>query len=146
MRIHHIIILLLSMSLFSCMDNIGMKPNANIVSRGNQNLAFWVCVTADATKDDTFYLNEFKKYRSNDLNVILVNTGKDSIFIDHLVELAESEGLEVHTALGIPSMNSDELTKAIEQAKKNGTKRVFFFDEATLTQEQFKIIKASKTE
>ena len=105
-----------------------------------------MCVTADANKSDTFYLNEFKKYRSNDLNVILVNTGTDSIFLDHLVELAESEGLEVHTALGIPSMNADKLEEAIEQAKKNGTKRAFFFDQTTLTNEQFKVIKASQSE
>lgn len=146
MRIYHIIILLLSISLVSCMDNIGMKPNANIASKGDKDIAYWVCVTADAKKGDTFYLNEFKKYRSNDLNVILVNSGTDSIFVDHLVELAESEGLEVHTAHGISEMNADELEDAIEQAKKNGTKRAFFFDQTILTDEQFKVIKASQSE
>ena len=146
MRIYQMIILLLSIFLVSCMDNIGMKPNTHITSKGEKNIAYWVCVTADANKSDTFYLNEFKKYRSNDLNVILVNTGTDSIFLDHLVELAESEGLEVHTALGIPSMNADKLEEAIEQAKKNGTKRAFFFDQTTLTNEQFKVIKASQSE
>ena len=146
MRICYIIILLLSVFLVSCMDNIGMKPNANITSKGDKDIAYWVCVTADAKKGDTFYLNEFKKYRTNDLNVILVNASTDSIFLDHLVELAESEGLEVHTALGIPAMNADKLEEAIEQAKKNGTKRAFFFDQTTLTNEQFKVIKASQSE
>ena len=83
---------------------------------------------------------------SNSLSVILVNINADSIFLNHLVDLAESEGLEVHTALGIPEMNADELEQAIEQAKKNGTKKAFFFNETTLKEEHFKVIKASETE
>ena len=75
----------------------------------------------------------------------MVNSGTDSLFVDHLVALAEEEGLEVHTALGIPEMDIDDLEKAIEQAKKNGTKRAFFFNEATLTKEQFQVIKTSQS-
>ncbi|MER3375060.1 MAG: hypothetical protein RIM83_10535 [Allomuricauda sp.] len=146
MRIHQIVLLLLSLFTISCMDNIGMKPNANRVPKADKDIAYWVCVTADPKKDDAFYLNEFKKYRSNSLSVILVNINADSIFLNHLVDLAESEGLEVHTALGIPEMNADELEQAIEQAKKNGTKKAFFFNETTLKEEHFKVIKASETE
>lgn len=115
------------------MDNIGLKPNAKIVGKGEKELAYWVCISADSSKKDAYYIEEFKKYKSQGLHIILVENGKDSVFVEHLVVLAETEGVEVHTAFNVPNMNPDTLNEAIEQAKKNGAEKAIFFDQAALS-------------
>ncbi|MFC4220563.1 hypothetical protein [Flagellimonas marina] len=132
MRGFHVILLLLSTSLFSCMDNIGMKPNAKIVAKGGNDFVYWVCIAVDSEKETDAYIEEFKRYRSNGLNIILVNNNEDSVFLNHLIARAETEDLEVHTAHNVSEMTSDKLSEAVEQAKKNGTKKAFFFDYSVL--------------
>ncbi len=51
---------------------------------------------------------------------------------------------ELHTGIYVPPLSAEDLKKAIEQAKANGAKGVAFFDGPAITDEQFKVIKASK--
>jgi len=51
---------------------------------------------------------------------------------------------ELHTGLYTPRLTAEDLGTAIEYAKDNGAKGVAFFDDYTLSDEQFEVIKNSK--
>ena len=52
--------------------------------------------------------------------------------------------VELHTGLYTPKLPPADLKVAIKEAKDNGAKGVAFFDDYTLTEEQFEVIKNSK--
>ena len=56
----------------------------------------------------------------------------------------EGKSTELHTGLYTPKLSNSDLKIAIKEAKDNGAKGVAFFDDYTLTDEQFEIIKNSK--
>lgn len=56
----------------------------------------------------------------------------------------EGKPTELYTGLYTPKLSNADLNKAIQLAKDNGAKGVAFFDDFTLSDEQFEIIKASK--
>ena len=60
------------------------------------------------------------------------------------IEDLEGSPTELHTGLYTPKLSDADLKEAIQLAKDNGAKGVAFFDDYTLSNEQFEIIKASK--
>ncbi|WP_299666592.1 family 10 glycosylhydrolase [uncultured Polaribacter sp.] len=56
----------------------------------------------------------------------------------------EKKPIELHTGLYTPKLTAQDLKKAIQYAKDNGAKGVAFFDDYTMTEEQFNVIKNSK--
>ena len=50
----------------------------------------------------------------------------------------------MHTGLYTPKLTPEDLATAIQFAKDNGAKGVAFFDDYSMTDEQFSIIKNSK--
>ncbi|WP_406683800.1 family 10 glycosylhydrolase [Seonamhaeicola sp. MEBiC1930] len=52
--------------------------------------------------------------------------------------------VELHTGLYTPKLTPEDLKVAIKEARDNGAKGVAFFDDYTLTEEQFEVIKNSK--
>ncbi len=56
----------------------------------------------------------------------------------------EGKPTEVHTGLYTPKLTPEDLATAIQFAKDNGAKGVAFFDDYSMTDEQFSIIKNSK--
>ncbi len=57
---------------------------------------FWTWFTANETKTDVFYIEEFKKYRNSGFDAVLINTGTDAELLRRVAPLAKNEGLEVH--------------------------------------------------
>ncbi|TPN83452.1 putative glycoside hydrolase [Aquimarina algicola] len=53
--------------------------------------------------------------------------------------------VELHTGIYLPPMSPEEVSIAIQLAKDNGASGVSFFDGHAITDEQFKAIKASKS-
>lgn len=51
---------------------------------------------------------------------------------------------ELHTGIFVPPMTAEDVGQAIELAKENGAKGISFFDGGALTDEQLRVIKASK--
>lgn len=60
------------------------------------------------------------------------------------VQDLEGKEVDLHTGLYTPKLSPEDLKTAIQFAKDNGASGVAFFDDYTLTDEQFEIIKASK--
>ncbi|WP_109302383.1 family 10 glycosylhydrolase [Aquimarina sp. AU474] len=57
---------------------------------------YWTWITADLSKPDVEYIEEFKKYKKNGIDAVLINTFADPEILKNLTELAVKEGLEVH--------------------------------------------------
>src|SRR5690606_22251485 len=66
MKTRTILVGILSLSLFSCLDNIGQKTaNTNLeISQLEEEMDFkyWTWITADPDRDDASYRDEFEKY------------------------------------------------------------------------------------
>lgn len=56
----------------------------------------------------------------------------------------EGRSTELHTGLYTPKLSPEDLKSAIQYVKDNGASGVSFFDDYTLTDEQFEVIKTSK--
>ncbi len=99
MKIRAIVLLFMALSTVSCLDNIGIKPNTNAgptQAKEEGDFKFWTWITADPKRDDASYVEEFKKYKDNGLDAVLINTNADPVLLDRLAPLAKGEGLEVH--------------------------------------------------
>lgn len=60
------------------------------------------------------------------------------------VDDLEGRATELHTGLYTPKLSNADLKKAIQMAKDNGAAGVAFFDDYSMSEEQFEIIKNSK--
>lgn len=61
-----------------------------------KDFKFWTWITANAERTDSSYTAEFKKYKENGLDAVLINTNGDPELLGKLTPLAKEEGLEVH--------------------------------------------------
>ena len=96
--------LLVAFSTISCLDNM-QKANANTAeasegteseTNADSDFKYWTWITADASRTDESYTEEFKKYKENGLDAVLINTDTDPELLSRLTPLAKAEGLEVH--------------------------------------------------
>ncbi len=94
---------ILSLCLFSCLDNIGQKSsNANTdTAQGVEESEFkyWTWITADPDRDDASYREEFEKYAEHGLDAVLINTNADPMLLGRLAPLVKDAGLELHAWL-----------------------------------------------
>ncbi len=70
---------------------------------------FWTWITADASRTDSSYVSEFKKYKENGLDAVLINTNTDPKLLARLVPIAKKEGLEVHAWIMAMNRPGDSL-------------------------------------
>ncbi|RAV30879.1 hypothetical protein DN748_01075 [Sinomicrobium soli] len=73
----------------------GQTP-ATVQAEKEQAFKFWTWITADKQRTDESYTEEFRKYRDNGLDAVLINTNTDPGLLARLTPLAREEGLEVH--------------------------------------------------
>ncbi|WP_271766597.1 glycoside hydrolase family 10 protein [Aquimarina algiphila] len=57
---------------------------------------YWTWITANAEKSEEEYKTEFKKYKENGIDAVLINTETDAEVLRKITPLATKEGLEVH--------------------------------------------------
>ncbi|MDT0675880.1 putative glycoside hydrolase [Autumnicola musiva] len=87
------------------------------------NFKYWTWITADTKRSDLSYTQEFRKYKDNGLDAVLINTNTDPELLSRLTPLAKDEGLEVHA--WIMAMNRPGDTIALQhpdwyQVNRNG--------------------------
>ncbi|WBL22860.1 family 10 glycosylhydrolase [Zunongwangia sp. HRR-M8] len=95
---------LVAFSSISCLDNMqsaqkNTSEEAKNESAESSDFKFWTWITADAKRTDSSYTAEFKKYKDNGLDAVLINTNTDPDLLSRLTPLAKKEGLEVHAWL-----------------------------------------------
>lgn len=82
------------MALFTMVSCIETKFSVSY--EGEASFRYWTWITAKKEKSNADYLKEFKKYKDNGIDAILINTLADPIELARLVPLAKKEGLQVH--------------------------------------------------
>ncbi len=103
---------LLAMGMASCLDNIDQRPQLKeepVVSE--RPFKYWTWITADPKRDETSYIAEFKKYKENGLDAILINTNTDPVLLGRLAPLAKNEGLEVHAWIMAMNRPGDSIVR-----------------------------------
>ncbi|WP_241507260.1 hypothetical protein [Aquimarina sediminis] len=90
-----------------------VEKNIEIVEEKEESsFKYWTWITADTTKSDEAYKNEFQKYKTNGIDAVLINTETDPIVLKRLTKLATQEKLEVHA--WIMTMNRPGDTEALK--------------------------------
>ena len=100
MKIKHLFLILVAVvATTSCIDNIhpaGSKTESEKTAEVPKDFKFWTWMSADASRTDESYTEEFKKYAANGLDAVLINTNADADLLARMTPLATTEGLEVH--------------------------------------------------
>ena len=78
----------------SCMDRL--KETVEGKENPVQDFKFWTWITADASRTEASYKEEFAKYKENGFDAVLINTEADPKLLERLAPLAIDQGLEVH--------------------------------------------------
>lgn len=81
-------------------------------TQNNNSFKYWVWITADASRTDASYLEEFKKYKTYGLDAVLINTNANPELLKRLTPLAKQQGLEVHA--WIMAMNRPDDSVALQ--------------------------------
>lgn len=68
-------------------------------TEADNEFKYWTWITADASRTDDSYVAEFKKYKENGIDAVLINTNTDAKLLERLTPIAIQEGLEVHAWL-----------------------------------------------
>jgi len=92
--------LLLAFAITAC-GNSSAENNKAISenserTEGSPGFKYWTWITASPEKSDEEYSEEFKKYKENGIDAVLINTEADAALLSELTPLATEEGLEVH--------------------------------------------------
>lgn len=72
---------------------------------------FWTWITADASRSDASYEEEFQKYSRNGIDAVLINTYADPGLLGRLTPLALAAGLEVHAWMFTVNRPGDALAE-----------------------------------
>ncbi len=93
MKILHILLIALVLSLASCKEKIKKE---NSVENPKTEFEFGVWITANKEKSNEDYVTEFTKYKNAGIDEVLINTGTDPVLLKRLVPIATDKGLKVH--------------------------------------------------
>ncbi|WP_240729836.1 family 10 glycosylhydrolase [Flavobacterium sp. ASW18X] len=85
--------------------------NVTIIENEAITFKFWTWFTADETKDDAYYRQEFKKYKENGFHAVLINTGTDADLLKKVAPFATEVGLEVHAWMFTVNRPGDKIAE-----------------------------------
>ncbi|MEL6976421.1 MAG: hypothetical protein AAGL29_13640 [Bacteroidota bacterium] len=88
--------LFLTLVLASCKEKQEAISSEEVVETVKETFKFWTWITADASRTDASYQEEFKKYYAHGITAVLINTEADPILLSRLTPIATGAGLEVH--------------------------------------------------
>ena len=80
----------------SCMQKENTEEQEKKAENSEENFKFWAWTTANKTRDNASYVEEFEKYSSNGIDAVLINTNADPVLLSRLTPIAREAGLEVH--------------------------------------------------
>jgi len=97
MRIIRILLLCTIFIWISCkMEQEKEIAKEDITAMETTPFKYWTWITANPSKTDTEYVKEFKKYKENGIDAVLIDTETNVNVLQKLASLAIKEGLEVH--------------------------------------------------
>ncbi|GAA4310406.1 hypothetical protein GCM10023115_34380 [Pontixanthobacter gangjinensis] len=101
MKLNHLLCLVISLGLLSCIQQSEASKTTNrnlskLEQKKEADFKFWVWTGASKERSDSAYTAEYKKYSENGIDAVLINTNTDPGLLARLTPLAKQEGLEVH--------------------------------------------------
>lgn len=102
MRRTHLIFTVLAIVMVSCNTSESQKKSTEVGHQEQENtedFKYWTWITAQADKSSEAYSSEFKNYKENGIDAVLINTEADPEVLANIAPLAKEEGLEVHAWL-----------------------------------------------
>ncbi|MDO1511571.1 hypothetical protein Q2T41_02675 [Maribacter confluentis] len=103
--------ILLSVFMVSCNGNKEEKETALLEKEESGPFKFWTWITADASRTDDSYVEEFAKYADNGIDAVLINTYTDPELLARLTPLALGMGLEVHAWMFTMNRPGDKIAE-----------------------------------
>lgn len=99
-KFFHFLTLFIPLLIVSC-ENKPQKEVTETITNSTtttkeSNFKLWTWTTADKSRTDESFDEEFKKYGENGLDAILINTYGDPELLARLVPIAKKHDLEVH--------------------------------------------------
>lgn len=77
-----------------------------------ETFKYWVWTTANETRTDESFAEEFQKYADNGIDAILVDTHADADLLARLVPIAKEAGLEIHSWIFTINRPGDSVVEA----------------------------------
>ncbi|MCM4154981.1 putative glycoside hydrolase [Gramella sp. AN32] len=104
MKLNHLLILIFSLLIISCVEKSNEKNVHNVVDskvekKKENDFKYWVWTGANSERADSSYTAEFKKYSENGIDAVLINTNTNPELLSRIAPIAEQQGLEVHAWL-----------------------------------------------
>ncbi len=110
MKIVKILFLLSVLVSISCAPEKEEQKNIKTVTEmKTAPFKYWTWITADPSKSNKEYIEEFKKYKENGIDAVLINTLANPQVLRKLTPLAIKEGLEVHAWMFTMNRPGDEI-------------------------------------
>ncbi|MEO1485553.1 MAG: putative glycoside hydrolase [Bacteroidota bacterium] len=103
------IILFLVLLVTSCKEKQVALPEKEAPEAVEETFKFWTWITADASRTDASYKEEFEKYYAHGITAVLINTEADPILLSRLTPIATEVGLEVHAWMFTVNRPGDEV-------------------------------------
>lgn len=94
--IYYLIVVLI---ISACSHTPKKEQNKNEISNqteSSEDFKYWVWTTANPEKSNSEYTEEFKTYKDNSIDAVLINTETDAELLSRIAPLATNVGLEVH--------------------------------------------------
>jgi uncharacterized lipoprotein YddW (UPF0748 family) len=89
-------------------DSAATEKSEKITNSSNNDFKYWTWITASPEKSDKEYSEEFRKYKENGIDAVLINTEADAQLLSELAPLATEQGLEVHAWMFTVNRPGDE--------------------------------------
>ncbi|BFP42526.1 hypothetical protein FGF1_33710 [Flavobacteriaceae bacterium GF1] len=80
--------------MVSCQSKQESEQNDTIST--TKEFKFWTWITADSSRTNNSYTEEFAKYKKSGIDAVLINTNANPVLLERLVPLAQEADLEVH--------------------------------------------------
>lgn len=92
-----LLLLFFTLLIFSCkkQDKVNTET-AKETKHAKEEFKFWTWITADSSRTDSSYTEEFTKYHENGIDAVLINTYANPELLSRLAPLARKANLEVH--------------------------------------------------
>ncbi|TVZ14792.1 hypothetical protein [Maribacter sp. MAR_2009_72] len=104
--------ILLSVFMVSCNGGHKEEKETALLEKEESGpFKFWTWITADASRTDDSYVEEFAKYADNGIDAVLINTYTDPELLARLTPLALGMGLEVHAWMFTMNRPGDKIAE-----------------------------------
>jgi uncharacterized lipoprotein YddW (UPF0748 family) len=105
-------LVILLMAFVACSEKQGTIAKPEVTSTEKvPPFKYWVWITADETRTDASFSEEFAKYSKNGIDAILINTYAKPELLARMVRLAKPANLEVHAWMFTVNRPGDKIAE-----------------------------------